>query len=227
MRHMLKSASVNEGFAYSNEQDVGSDYFDQRNAPRSIGPSGRQGGAESVMEKAQEDALFGLDGQRDIQHVPFDYLIRVRDRYLSECFDIENGRRSFIDPKQAEDRLQHLRSRIDEIHEELARRDLAQRETDEEKWLLDELNREPAHSASKANVELDILSVEAVSIYTSDYMDGCLKRMEFLSDLAESARRKGELEMAAKYMMHVHELDRDRMEMLARMSGFTANGGRR
>ncbi len=55
---------------------------------------------------------------------PLETLITMRDRFLSECFDIESGRRFVLDETDAQSRLSVLRQRIDEIHEEMAMRDM-------------------------------------------------------------------------------------------------------
>ncbi|MGF1456479.1 MAG: hypothetical protein ACFB6R_14020 [Alphaproteobacteria bacterium] len=66
------------------------------------------------------------DGKSPLTAYSLDALISMRDRFLSECFDIESGRRYVIDADDAESRLSVLRQRIDEIHEEMAQRDMGQ-----------------------------------------------------------------------------------------------------
>ncbi len=163
-----------------------------------------------------------------------EHLIGTRDKFLSECFDIESGRRFVIDAQDADDRLGVLRQRIDEIHEELARRDLEKLSPDTMTdldaargfYLEDEQYASQAEEPA-APAQARLVSPETVATYANDYLRRTEERMALLDALAKAAQDDGDLAQAARCTVHAHELDRDRIDFLTNASGQSQAGSKR
>lgn len=160
---------------------------------------------------------------------PLETLINMRDRFLSECFDIESGRRYVIDADDAESRLSVLRQRIDEIHQEMAQRDMGRSPSPTSLGPL----RPTVSTAKAAKSEAPVMTerpsertnqargtnpAPQSAVPNASTPDDFLSRMEarirLLDRLAEQAEAQGALADAVKCMLAAQKLDREREAFL-------------
>jgi hypothetical protein len=151
-----------------------------------------------------------------LRTLSLDELIATRDRFLTECFEIESGQRFVIDAQDADDRLGYLRGRIEEFHEELARRDMEGDDgpptpTDDQSLVSDS-----AVQASIVEPEMrhEAETLKQLSSDNRHFLERTVERISLLDDLARLAREQGNLEQAAQCAVQAQSLDRERLAFL-------------
>lgn len=185
-----------------------------------IGPAGGDTGERrSALEETPSQSMA-------LRSVPLCDLIARRDRFLTECFDIESGQRFLIDGQEAEDRLGYLRGHIEEIHEELARRD-----TDGEEPA--DLPA-PVPQPQAGRPQPDTRHADTVStplnlprgttgdrLHTDEDIDAYLRRAQYrilqLDDLARLAQSQGNIEQAMACIVQAQAIDRERLRVLEQL----------
>ncbi len=164
-------------------------------------------------------------GQPSLEGQPLNDLINMRDRFLTECFEIESGRRFVIDDQDAQDRLGLLRQRIDEIHEEMARRDMGgpqgtPSEPDVQASFASDAPTEQNQSSACARTEVlntatQRASRPQVNSHDAAGLEGYLNRIEAriqsLDAMAAQAQARGAFEVAVRCMLAAQDLDRERL----------------
>lgn len=156
-------------------------------------------------------------------------LIAMRDRFLTECFEIESGRRFVIDAQDADERLTCLRHRIEEIHEELARRDMEKRDRPAPgRPAPGQAASGRAVSSSPASPTVRPLddrapaaprapASQADKAALQDYLTRSADRMRLMDELARAARDQGDLAQAAQCAMQAQAIDRERIDCLDKL----------
>ncbi|MFP3943045.1 MAG: hypothetical protein ACLFWF_04090 [Alphaproteobacteria bacterium] len=153
-------------------------------------------------------------------------LITMRDRLLEECLDLENrapgtGGERAPDPGP-------LREKIDEIHQELALRDLAERvgaggRTFGEPPAAPRA-AEPAEGTAPAGDAAPAgpgLAAHAAQ-KSLRILDAIEMRSRFMDELAQAAREQGRLDQAATFTLNAQKLDMERVEVLGRLTALGA-----
>ncbi len=178
--------------------------------------TGHPAGRASAVPQAGGIAMTS----ESLHTISLDQLIATRDRFLSECFDIESGRRFVIDAQDADDRLGYLRRRIEEIHEELARRDLEKQAQDNPRTARAPLNGgdllDGAPAPAPAPAPARRLDTSDMTAEAQSYLLRTNHRMDLLDELAGMARDKGDIEQAIQCTIEAQRLDRERVSFLER-----------
>jgi hypothetical protein len=142
-------------------------------------------------------------------------LIALRDKLLEECLDLE---RRTAEPQGEGEDPGAVRERIDEIHQELAMRDLAER--------VRPAGGPPASGARPVREEQaangDIAahaSCKAIQILEAIEM-----RSRFMDELAQAAKEQGRLDQAAAFTMNAQQFDLERVEVLRKLTALRSPG---
>lgn len=140
-------------------------------------------------------------------------LIALRDRLLEECLDLENRIVNSADGDDAADPAP-VRTKIDEIHQELALRDLAERVGADSKRFSSTVGERPARSVSGL--------AEHAAQKSMQILDAIETRSQFMDELAQAAREQGRLDQAAAFTLNAQKLDMERVEVLRQLSALGA-----
>lgn len=204
---------------------TGRDYAMRREAkthqemlPQTARPGAKDGQSPTPKEEQTEPWQKSSDKSDALRQQPLSDLINMRDRFLSECFDIESGRRFVIDEADAESRLNLLRQRIDEIHLEMAQRDMGAPNSASRTTQMRPTMR-TARPAQELNgrrpVSFPATARAGKSSATDDFVARTEERIATLEKLAEAAEANGAIGDAVQCLMAAQTLDRERRDALA------------
>lgn len=144
-------------------------------------------------------------------------LIALRDELLAEYLDLENrlaqsgGRagETSIDPGI-------VRTKIDEIHQELAFRDLTERTAGEYGRHAAEAAPPGESAAPETGIAAEVVRKSAEILKTIEM------RSRFMDELAQAAWEQGHLDQAAAFTLNAQKFDLERVEVLRQLSALSA-----